>query len=146
MLMLFGSALSYGSFALAVVVAQVSIHTFLFIFSVLLYVWALGLGLEFRFKVWNFRFIAESVEYSTDFPPASYLVAETSSVSSVFIAQNYLRSNAQNRHPFHHLPFRSGRFRVAFLGQWHQAGPTLSRSIVFPVALLHTVRLVRRVQ
>jgi len=30
--------------------------------------------------------------------------AETSSVSSVFIAQGYLRSNAQNRHPFHHLP------------------------------------------
>ena len=35
-----------------------------------------------------------------------YLNAETSSVSSVFIARGYLRSNAQNRHPFHHLPFR----------------------------------------
>jgi len=29
---------------------------------------------------------------------------ETSSFSSVFIARSYLRSNAQNRHPFHHLP------------------------------------------
>ena len=33
-----------------------------------------------------------------------YLVAETSSVSSVFVARGYLRSNAQNQHPFHHLP------------------------------------------
>jgi len=32
--------------------------------------------------------------------------AETSSVSSVFIARGYLRSNAQNRHPFHHPPLR----------------------------------------
>jgi len=48
--------------------------------------------------------IAESVEYSTNFPPARYLDAETNSVSSVFIARGYLRSNAQNRHPFHHLP------------------------------------------
>ena len=30
-----------------------------------------------------------------------------SSVSSVFIAQGYLRSNAQSRHPFHHLPCES---------------------------------------
>ena len=33
-----------------------------------------------------------------------YLDAETSSVCSVFIARGYLRSNAQNRHPFHHQP------------------------------------------
>jgi len=33
-----------------------------------------------------------------------YLVAETSSFSSVFIARGYLRSNAQNRHPVYHLP------------------------------------------
>ena len=33
-----------------------------------------------------------------------YLVAETSSVSSVFIKRGYLRSNAQNRHPFIYLP------------------------------------------
>ena len=33
-----------------------------------------------------------------------YINAETSSVFSVFIARGYLRSNAQNRHPFHHLP------------------------------------------
>ena len=33
-----------------------------------------------------------------------YLVAETSSVSSVVIAPGYLRSNAQNRHPLCHLP------------------------------------------
>ena len=46
-----------------------------------------------------------SVEYGTNFPPARYLHAETSNVSSVFIARGYLRSNAQNRHPFHHLPF-----------------------------------------
>jgi len=56
------------------------------------------------FKVQNFRFIAESVEYSTNFPPARYPVTETSSVSNVFIARGYLRSNAQNRHPFDHLP------------------------------------------
>jgi len=43
--------------------------------------------------------IAESVKYSINFPPARYLVAETSSVSSVFIAQGYLGSNAQNWHP-----------------------------------------------
>ena len=35
-----------------------------------------------------------------------YLDAETSSVSSIFIARGYLRSNAQNWHPFHHLPLR----------------------------------------
>jgi len=46
--MLFGSALSFGSFVLAVVVAQVST---LFIFSVLLYVWALGLAVKFRVYV-----------------------------------------------------------------------------------------------
>ena len=34
-----------------------------------------------------------------------YLDAETSSVSSVFIARGYLRSNAQTRYPFFHLPF-----------------------------------------
>jgi len=51
--------------------------------------------------------IAEWVEYSTNVPPACYLVAETSSVSSVFIAWGYLKSNAENRHPFHHLPKRS---------------------------------------
>ena len=33
-----------------------------------------------------------------------YLDAATSSVSSVSVARGYLRSNAQNRHPFHHLP------------------------------------------
>jgi len=33
-----------------------------------------------------------------------YLDAETSSVSSVFIARGYLRPNTQNRHPFHLLP------------------------------------------
>jgi len=38
-----------------------------------------------------------------------YLDAETSSVSSIFIARGYLRSNAQNRHPFHHLPSKSRR-------------------------------------
>jgi len=35
------------------------------------------------------------------------LDAGTSSVSSVFIARDDLRSNAQNRHPFHHLPCRA---------------------------------------
>jgi len=44
MSMLFGSALSFGSFVLVVVVAQVST---LLIFSVLLHVWALGLGIMF---------------------------------------------------------------------------------------------------
>jgi len=34
-----------------------------------------------------------------------YLDAEMSSVSSVFIPRGYLRSNAQNQQPFHHLPF-----------------------------------------
>jgi len=34
-----------------------------------------------------------------------YLDAETFGVSSVFIARRYLRSNAQNRRPIHHLPF-----------------------------------------
>ena len=34
-----------------------------------------------------------------------FLDAETGSVSSVFITRGYLRSNAQNRHPFHHLPW-----------------------------------------
>jgi len=33
------------------------------------------------------------------------LDAETSSVSSVFVVRGYLRPNAQNQHPFHHLPF-----------------------------------------
>jgi len=33
-----------------------------------------------------------------------YLDAETSNGSSVFIARGYLRSNTQNRHPFHDLP------------------------------------------
>ena len=33
-----------------------------------------------------------------------YIAAETRSVSSVFITRSYLRWNAQNRHPFHHLP------------------------------------------
>jgi len=37
-----------------------------------------------------------------------YLVAETSSVSSVFIARGYLRSNVQDQHPFHHLPQARG--------------------------------------
>jgi len=37
-----------------------------------------------------------------------YLVAETSSVSSVFIARGYLSSNVQDRHPFHHLPLDAG--------------------------------------
>ena len=37
-----------------------------------------------------------------------YLDAETSTVYSVFIARGYLRSNAQNRHPFHHLPISRG--------------------------------------
>ena len=41
--MFFGSSLSFGSFVLVVVVAQVST---LFIFSVLLYVWALGLAVR----------------------------------------------------------------------------------------------------
>jgi len=41
--------------------------------------------------------------------PARYLVAERSSVSSVFIGRGCLRSNAQNRHPFHHLPNSSHR-------------------------------------
>ena len=36
-----------------------------------------------------------------------YLDAETSSVTSVFIVWGYLKSNAQNRHPFHHLPSQS---------------------------------------
>ena len=45
MSMLFGSALSFGSFVLVVVVAQVST---LLIFSVLLHVWVLGLGIMFR--------------------------------------------------------------------------------------------------
>ena len=35
---------------------------------------------------------------------STYLVAKMSNVSSVFIAQRYLRSNVQNRHPFYHLP------------------------------------------
>jgi len=48
-------------------------------------------------------FTTESLEYSTSFPPVRYLVAETSSISSVFIARGYLRSNAQNRDPFNHL-------------------------------------------
>ena len=39
-----------------------------------------------------------------------YLVAETSSVSSVFIARGYLGSNALNRHPFRHLPKTSEVF------------------------------------
>jgi len=39
-----------------------------------------------------------------------YLDAEMSSVSSVFIARGSLRSNALNRHPFHHLPQSSGCF------------------------------------
>jgi len=34
----------------------------------------------------------------------NYIDAEMSSVSSVFIMRAYLRSNAQNWHPFHHLP------------------------------------------
>jgi len=46
--MLFGSALSFTTFVLVVVVARVST---LLIFSVLLYVWALGLGV--MFKVYN---------------------------------------------------------------------------------------------
>ena len=37
--------------------------------------------------------------------PCFHLVAETRSVSSVFIAQGYQRSNVQNRHPFYHLPY-----------------------------------------
>ena len=36
-----------------------------------------------------------------------YLVADMSSVSSIFIAQGYLRSNVQNRHPFYRLPVHS---------------------------------------
>jgi len=43
--MLFGSALSFVSFVLVVVVAQVSP---LLIFSVLLYVWASGSAVRFR--------------------------------------------------------------------------------------------------
>jgi len=41
--------------------------------------------------------------------PCFHLVAETRSVSSVFIAQGYQRSNVQNRHPFYHLPYRDDR-------------------------------------
>jgi len=50
--------------------------------------------------------------------PGYYLDAETSSVSSVFIARGYLWSNAQNRHPFHQLPLRA--YHVILLKQpWH---------------------------
>jgi len=41
-----------------------------------------------------------------------YLDAETSNVSSVFIAPGYLRSNAQNLYPFHHLPLAERYARV----------------------------------
>jgi len=43
------------------------------------------------------------------------LDAETSGVSGVFIARGYLRSNAQNRHPFHHLPCESVAFSLCTL-------------------------------
>ena len=62
-------------------------------------------------------FSTESVECSTYTVPLRpglpYLVAQTSSVSSVLIAQGYLRSNAQNRPPFHHLPVRDDHCPVA---------------------------------
>ena len=77
-----------------------------------------------------------------------YLVAETSSVSSVFITRGYLRSNAQNRHPFIYLPqmWHSGLNRawaglglqnVARLQLWsaaqmdsaHAQPPTLPQSL-----------------
>ena len=48
--MLHGSALSFTTFVLVVVVAQV--YT-LFIFSGLLCVWALGLGFMFRVRVYG---------------------------------------------------------------------------------------------
>jgi len=47
----------------------------------------------------------ESVKYSQTFLQP-YLVTETSSVSNIFITRGYLRSNAQNRHPFYHLPMK----------------------------------------
>jgi len=47
----------------------------------------------------------KSLICSTLAPTYYYLLdAETSNVSSVFIARGYLRSNAKNRHPFNHLP------------------------------------------
>jgi len=48
--------------------------------------------------------------------------AETSSVSNVFIARCYLRSNAQNRHPFHHLPFWCSFAVYECMGQGRNEG------------------------
>jgi len=55
--MLFGSALSFTTFVLVVVVAQVST---LFISSVLLYIWALGLVVRFRARLANSRLVVLS--------------------------------------------------------------------------------------
>ena len=77
MLVLFGLALSFTTFVLIVVVARVSAlfsSYFPFCFMFGLYVQRLGLGIGFRGQVQglvlNFKFIAESVEYSTNVPPA----------------------------------------------------------------------------
>ena len=47
---------------------------------------------------------------------AFYVLFQKFSVSSVFIARDYLRSNAQNRYPFHHL--RAGS-RALFPNEKH---------------------------
>jgi len=61
-----------------------------------------------------------------------YLDAE-SSVSSIFIARGYLRSNAQNRHPFHHLPV---------LLSWPMRA-TLRRGPVFPLQKVFDLQILR---
>jgi len=65
-------------------------------------------NMSVRYKV-NADWLINSAFYPSHFMPGGSVVIpwcrnEQSSVSSVFIAWGYLRSNAQNRHPFHHLP------------------------------------------
>ena len=51
----------------------------------------------------------------------SVITTLTQNVSSVFIMRGYLRSNAQNRHPFHHLPRKARAACAQSLTLWQQA-------------------------
>ena len=60
----------------------------------------------------GFKFIGSGLDSDWKISQSAhlcYLVTETSSVSSLLIARGYLRSNAQNRHPFYHLPVKGVR-------------------------------------
>jgi len=53
---------------------------------------------------------------------------ETSSVSSVFITRGYLKPNAQNRHPFHHLPLETLRHLQSFVFAFNEQVQNFEKS------------------